>query len=105
MRRIKLFLPLLLILVVAIAVPARAQQGTAEIRGRVTDTSGGALPGVTVLVRNQASGVFRQGVTSGDGTYFLTGVVPGQYEVSAELSGLKRVSYKDLRLEVGKTAS
>jgi Carboxypeptidase regulatory-like domain/TonB-dependent Receptor Plug Domain len=85
--------------------PVEAQQGTAEIRGRVTDGSGGAIPGATVIVRNQASGVFRQGVTNAEGTYFLSGVVPGQYDVTAELSGFRKYSRKDLRLEVGKTAT
>ena len=65
-----------------------AQQGTAEIRGRVVDQSGGALPGATVVVRNQASGVFRQGVSTADGTYFLTGVTPGVYELTYVLSTL-----------------
>ncbi|MBK5257222.1 MAG: TonB-dependent receptor [Vicinamibacteria bacterium] len=106
MRKLNaLITPLLLAILVGVASPALAQQGTAEIRGRVTDSSGGALPGVTVLVRNQASGVFRQGVTSTDGVYFLSGVVPGQYEVSGELSGFKKYSHKDIRLEVGKTAT
>jgi hypothetical protein len=84
---------------------ALAQQGTAEIRGRVLDQSGAALPGATVVVRNQASGVFRQGVSTGDGSYFLTGVIPGVYELSAELTGFKKYQRKDVRLEVGKTAT
>jgi hypothetical protein len=36
------------------ATPLLAQQGTTELRGRVVDAQGGALPGVTVTVRNQA---------------------------------------------------
>src|SRR5262245_2427862 len=74
---------------------ALAQQGTAELRGRVLDQSGAALPGATVVARNQASGVFRQGVSTADGSYFLTGVTPGVYEVSAELSGFKKYQRKD----------
>ncbi len=85
--------------------PAFAQQGSAEVRGRVTDAQGGALPGVTIVVRHQESGVFRQVSTSSDGSYFLTGVVPGPYEMTAELSGFKRMNRRDLRLEVGKTAT
>ena len=90
----------------ALAAPeATAQQGTAEIRGRVTDQSGAAVPGATVVVRNQASGTYRQGVTTEDGSYFLTGVTPGVYELSVEMAGFKRHARKDLRLEVGKTAT
>jgi hypothetical protein len=84
---------------------AIAQQGTAEIRGRVTDQSGAALAGATVVVRNQASGVYRQGVATADGTYFLTGVTPGVYEITVEVAGFKKHARKDVRLEVGKTAS
>ena len=84
---------------------ATAQQGTAEIRGRVMDQSGAALPGAAVVVRNQASGVFRQGVTTADGTYFLTGVTPGVYEITVELAGFTRYARRDVRLEVGKTAT
>jgi hypothetical protein len=88
-----------------IANDATAQQGTAEIRGRVVDQSSAALPGATVVVRNQASGIYRQGISTGDGTYFLTGVTPGVYELTAELTGFKKYARKDIRLEVGKTAS
>lgn len=90
---------------IVVANDVAAQQGTAEIRGRVVDQSGGALPGATVMVRNQASGVFRQGLSTSDGSYFLTGVTPGVYELTAEMSGFKKYQQKDIRLEVGKTAS
>ncbi len=97
--------PFLLAILVGVAPSALAQQGTAEVRGRVTDSSGGAVPGVAVMVRNQASGVFRQGITSADGTYFLSGVIPGQYVLTAELAGFRKYANTDVRLEVGKTAS
>ena len=88
-----------------VANPVMAQQGSAEVRGRVTDAQGGALPGVAIVLRHQESGVFRQVTTSSDGSYFLTGVIPGPYEMTAELSGFKRMARRDLRLEVGKTAT
>ena len=63
-------------LVGATATTALAQQGRSELRGRVTDEQGGALPGVTVVITNQESGTFREVITSGEGSYFaaqLTG--------------------------------
>jgi hypothetical protein len=87
------------------ASQAVAQQGSAELRGRLLDNSGGALPGVTVTVRNQASGVYRNATSTADGAYFMTALIPGVYELTAELSGFRRYSRKDLRLEVGKTAT
>ena len=37
-------------------LPARAQQGTSELGGKVTDTSGGVLPGVSIVVTNEDTG-------------------------------------------------
>ena len=87
------------------ASQAVAQQGSAELRGRVLDNTGGALPGVTVTVRNQASGVYRNATSTADGAYFMTGLIPGVYELTAEMPGFRKYSRKDLRLEVGKTAT
>src|SRR5690606_12013986 len=46
-----------------------AQQGTTELRGTLRDGQGGVLPGVTVVVRNQDTGMFREAVSNADGTY------------------------------------
>ena len=81
---------------------AFAQQGTADLRGQVTDAQGAVLPGVTIIVRHQESGLFRETVSSGDGTFLMSGMTPGVYEVSAELAGFKKYLQRDVRLEVGR---
>lgn len=88
-------------------VPGRgeAQQGAAEIRGRVLDEQATVLPGATVVIRNQATGMFRQTVSTADGTYFLSGVTPGTYELTAEIGGFKKYARREIRLEIGKTAT
>ena len=86
-------------------VPAGAQQGTTEVRGRVTDAQGGVLAGVQVTVRNQDTGMFRETVTTADGTYFVSGIVPGRYEIVAEGKGFKKYNRTDVRLEIGKTTT
>ncbi len=79
-----------LIALLLLAAPALAQQGTTEVRGRVIDSQGAILPGVNVTVRNQDTGMFRETVSNADGTYFVSGIVPGRYEISAELQGFKK---------------
>jgi hypothetical protein len=93
------------LLVLLIATPLLAQQGTTELRGRVIDVSGGALPGVSVTVRNQNTGNFRETVSGPDGSFIASSLAPGTYQVVAELQGFKKFDRKDLILEVGKTAS
>jgi hypothetical protein len=81
---------------------AFAQQGTADLRGRVVDPQGAVLPGVTIIVRHQESGLFREAVSSADGTFLMSGMTPGVYEVSAELTGFRKYLQRDVRLEVGR---
>jgi hypothetical protein len=88
-----------------VTTPLLAQQGTTDLRGRVVDQQSGALPGVTVIVRNQATGFSRETVSAADGSFIAGGLVPGTYEVTAELQGFKKFSRRDLVLEVGKTTT
>jgi len=84
---------------------AAAQQGTTEVRGQVTDPQGAVLPGVSIVVRNQDTGMFRETVTNADGTFFVSGITPGMYQIEAELQGFKKHTGRDVRLEIGKTAT
>ncbi len=84
---------------------AIAQESTAELRGRVLDAQGGALPGVTITITNQATGVYREVVSNGDGTYFATALAPGTYSIAAELTGFKKYMRSDVRLDLGRTTT
>src|SRR5438045_1878335 len=85
------------------AAGANAQQGTGELRGRVADAQDAVLPGVTVVAKNEATGMFRESVSGGDGSFFMSALTPGTYEVSAQLSGFKKYQRRGVRVEVGKT--
>src|SRR5687767_14464725 len=95
-------LALSFVISVLLTHPALAQQGTADLRGRVIDQQGAVLPGVTILVRHQDSGLFREAVSSSDGSFLMSGMTPGVYEVSAELASFKKYLQRDVRLEVGR---
>jgi Carboxypeptidase regulatory-like domain len=93
------------LLTMGAAAPAAAQGQLSAIQGRVLDESGAALPGVVVVVTHQESGVFRQVVSNTDGSYFVTGIVPGPYKVKAELTGFKKYERGDVQLLLGNTAT
>ena len=65
------------------AVPSFAQQSTAEIRGRILDPQQAAVPGVTVRVTNQETGIFRETLSNTDGAYFIAALAPGSYTLVA----------------------
>ena len=73
------------------AWPALAQQGQSSVQGRVSDSSGLALPGVTITVIHEGSGVFRNLVSNADGSYFATGLVPGPVSHRGRARGLPQV--------------
>lgn len=95
--------PALVVALSLVPVHVLAQQGTADLRGRVVDQQGGMLPGVSIVVRHQDSGLFRETTTSADGTFLMSAMTPGMYEVSAELASFKKHTQRDVRLEVGRT--
>jgi hypothetical protein len=75
------------------AIPALAQQ-TGSIVGKVVDTGGGVLPGVTVEARSAVLPGPRVTTTGADGTYQLPQLPPGDYTVTFTLSGMQDVSRK-----------
>ena len=66
-----------------------AQAVYGSLAGTVSDPSGAALPGVTVTATSLERKTTHTGVTSGDGFYLIERLLPGTYEVKAELSGFK----------------
>jgi len=67
---------------------ASAQTTTGTIRGTVTSEGGVPATGVTVTAANVATGARRSNVATMRGTYVLTGLVPGQYDVGFRRVGL-----------------
>jgi Carboxypeptidase regulatory-like domain/TonB dependent receptor len=100
------FFPLALVLCAFLWCPgALGAQGLSDMRGTVVDSSGGALPGVQIVITNQATGTFREVTSNADGSWYVPGLTPGAYQVSAELAGFKRFLRRDLAVVVGTTAT
>jgi outer membrane receptor protein involved in Fe transport len=96
---------MLVVTAVGAFVPeARAQVAQAELRGTVTDESGGILPGVTVRATHVETGVVRETLTSDRGSYSMPALPIGSYTVKAELAGFTIVSKEGITLNVGSAA-
>jgi outer membrane receptor protein involved in Fe transport len=79
----------LAVLAIALVIPAlvAAQTESGKISGSVTDQSGAVLPGVTVNLKSVDRASMRSTVTNAQGEYVFASLVPGTYEVTAELAG------------------
>jgi len=75
--------------------PASAQQ-IGAMSGKVTDTGGAVLPGVTVEARADVLPSPRVAVTEVTGEYRLPALPPGNYTVTFTLSGMQTVTRQAL---------
>jgi hypothetical protein len=82
---------------------AWAQVSTAELNGRVTDSSGAVLPGVTVTATQTATGLVRTVVTDDSGAYLLSNLPTGPYRLEVALQGFRTYVQTGLVLQVGAT--
>jgi carboxypeptidase family protein len=89
----------------SLAQPASAQQASG-ISGVVRDTSGGAMPGVTVEAASPALiEKARTVVTDGEGRYNIVDLRPGNYTVTFSLDGFTTVRREGIQLGSGFTAN
>jgi Ca-activated chloride channel homolog len=88
MRRF--LLPAVVVLVGSLATLAGlvAQSNVGQLHGKVTDTSGAALPGTDVEIRRPAGGE-RRTVTDAKGEFSFASLQPGPYSVTASLRGFR----------------
>lgn len=84
------------------AVSAFAQ--TAQITGRVIDSTGAVMPGTSITVKNVATGVDRKVTTNENGYYTVPLLLPGQYRVTVEQKGFKPIVRSGVVLEVDQRA-
>jgi hypothetical protein len=82
----------LVVSLIAAASLAAAQSGNSTISGLVKDESGGAVPGATVRIINQDTGVAVETVSNDEGVYRVLGLVPGRYTVETTLDGFDPVT-------------
>src|SRR5512145_3255339 len=87
---------------VAGTAPAFAQRSDrATISGVVTDNQGSAVPGATVTIRNEATGVEVVLTTNESGAYSSPPLVLGTYSVTVDLTGFKKTVSSGILLQGG----
>jgi hypothetical protein len=90
-----------IVLLAAMVAAASAQEFRGAITGRISDQSGGALPGVTVTATNVATNVATNTTSGGEGDYNILYLTPGTYTVTAELSGFKKLLREGIQVRIG----
>jgi hypothetical protein len=76
-------------------------QGDASIHGVVSDSSGGAIPGVAIRIRNLETGAERTQITDDAGRYDAAALAVGRYTVRAEKTGFRREEKTGISVVIG----
>lgn len=78
---------------------------TSSLSGVVVDHNGGVIPGASVLIKNNATGVETDLVTNRDGEFAAPSLAAGVYTVTVKLSSFKTTLVKDVRVEAATPAN
>jgi hypothetical protein len=90
------------ILLSGAAAPGFAQTA-ATLTGTVVDSSGGALPGVALTLRNTGTGLTRAATSTPDGRFVFAGIPAGTYDLRADLSGFRSIVRQALSVTVAQS--
>jgi hypothetical protein len=93
------------LLVVVFAGTALAQGTTSRVLGQVVDSTGGVVPGATVVLANERTGATFTMVTTAAGTYAFEAVQVGMYTVKVELQGFKTFSVTGVAVQIGQPST
>lgn len=98
MRRI---FPVVLLLLLALCIPAPCQETTGTISGTIQDPTGAVVPGATVTITNTDTNIVVRALKSGEtGTYAAPLLPIGHYSVAAEAPGFRKSVLKNITLTV-----
>lgn len=89
-------------LVICLAgLAAIAQTGSANLAGTVQDENSAVIPGVNIVVKNDATAVERRAETNDSGYFAIPLLPPGTYTITATRSGFTPIKATNLILNVG----
>jgi outer membrane receptor protein involved in Fe transport len=82
-----------------LTAPANAQSVYGSIFGTVTDSTGAAVAGATITVKDEAKGTVVTAVSNGSGDYSVPHLIPDVYDVRVTAKGFKSFETKGVSVE------
>jgi hypothetical protein len=82
----------------------QAQIASAELAGTVTDASGAVIPNATVTAINVDTSVSHDTVSGKNGDYVLPNLPPGNYTLTVEAAGFRKLEQTGVNLQVNQSS-
>ncbi|MCM3880869.1 MAG: TonB-dependent receptor, partial [Vicinamibacterales bacterium] len=106
MRRFSRVVVFLAICTASLPIDAAAQNVYGSLVGNVTDSSGGVVPGATVIATQTETNLVRETTTSASGAYSIPNIPSGTYTIAITLTGFQpftarsvEVTNRDVRVD------
>ena len=93
----------LALLAFCFGISAYAQSPLATVTGLASDSSGAVVVTANVTLVNQDTGVQRSAKTNEAGVYTFPNVPPGNYSLTAQAAGFKKIEVEAFPLEAFRT--
>ncbi len=85
-------------------ISASAQVTTSSLNGKVTDSTGEALPGAAVVAVHTPSGTQYHSIVNAEGRYFINGMrAGGPYTVEVSCLGYQTIAFTDVTLQLAES--
>lgn len=98
--------PLLaLIALLLLGATTLGQTTRSSMSGLINDQSGAVVSGAKIIAKNVATGEEFQAITDSQGAFIFPSVPLGQYAVTIEASGFKRVELQEVLVQIGTPTS
>ncbi|HEU0007854.1 MAG TPA: TonB-dependent receptor, partial [Terriglobia bacterium] len=89
----------------SLVLPLSAQYTTASLGGTVLDATGASVPGAKVTVQNVDTGYIQAGSTDSAGSFLLSSLPVGNYQLKVEKEGFSSYVQQGIRLTVNQVAN
>ena len=86
-----------------LAAPFAAAQDRGTITGTITDSSGAAVPGASVILRHPDTGLSQTTISGAEGGFSLLYLSAGKYTLTVEMPGFRKAEVADVKVSVNTT--
>lgn len=85
-------------------LPCFGQTFTASLSGVVSDPQGAVIPNASIELKNSNTNEIRRTTTGGDGSYALSNLLPGTYELTVKAQGFKAFVQRNIILQASRSS-